>query len=138
MKKVINDVETQKDSAPNHEAGGEVGAHHFLFHIGVRPAGFVPKSQLNGEENMKENGHEKKDSRPPQNSRRMFEKLGVVVQFLRALENLQVSEQMSDDKSEKNEPRQGHNHFFPNGGLEKGHRWFNSNSKALLQCVRRP
>jgi hypothetical protein len=47
--------------------------------------------------------------------------LGVTIDPVRSEENLQVAEQMSDDKKDQNDAGDRDDHFLPNRGAIKGH-----------------
>ena len=77
-------------------------------------------ARLNGEVNVQEDGHEKKNPDDPEERAELTQMFRVTVDPLRPEKNLQVAEQMSDDEHDQNQPGDRDDHFLPDRRAIKG------------------
>lgn len=67
---------------------------------------------------MDTDGQEQPDPRHPQQPAGLMEEFCVTVDLVRVGENLEVADQMADDKPEQNHAGDGHENFPADGGAE--------------------
>jgi len=114
----VEDNKAQDDrAAPHHGAGGVGGAEIGFLHIADRASLSLQKPKLERRPDVQGDGDEESDARAPNESRERFKGGGVVIDFFRREKDLQVAEQVADDKAEKNDTRDGHYSFLADGGL---------------------
>src|SRR5262249_2227784 len=119
MSEVINDEREHDQAAHNHVARSPARFHVIpvVIRLGTRAAIF--DREQNGEINMQDHGREEGDSDEPEQGTEIAEVLRVTVDPIRSDKDLEVAEQMADDKNEQNHAGHGHDHFSADRRMTK-------------------
>src|SRR6266480_4142964 len=121
------EVEQVKDDEGEHDqsADDHVARRPACFHVVSVDVWFGSSApifdrELNRRVNMNCNGSEQKNSNCPKQRPKVAEMLRVTVYPIGSEKDLQIPEQMSDDKKNQNDAGDRDDHFFPNRGAIKG------------------
>jgi hypothetical protein len=117
MKQMVNDVEKYHDAAPNHGAGRHRTALWIKGFVRNRAGGAVKPRELNGQNDMQENGEKKHDTRGPKGLGHAVQKRRIMIDRVGPKKNLEIAGQVSRHKTEEDQAGDGHHDFLADGGL---------------------
>jgi len=117
VEEMENDEGENDGAAPDHGAGSIGGVSVDLFRVWDRTGGALETPELRGGPNVQGDGKEQDNASGPEQRPEIAERLGIVIDFFRREIDLQVAEEMADDKAEENEAGDGHDGLFADGGL---------------------
>ena len=114
----MEDDEGQDDrAAPIHGSGSIGGMEIGLFDVGNGPGFALEEPELECGPDVQNYGNEQDDAGAPEEEREGFQGSGVMIDFFGRLVNLQITEEVADDETEKDEAGDGHDGFLADGGL---------------------
>ena len=122
MQQMKNDERENDEPADHHVARREAGLHVFLLRVTFRSGAAILDRKLDREINVKNHRHEQNDADGPEQRAQIAQMLRVTVHPIRSQKNLQISEQMPDNKEDQNDPRDRDDEFFPDGRAIKSRR----------------
>src|SRR6266852_9571127 len=104
MGDMINDKREHDQSAHHHVARCEGGFCMLLVDVGFGSSASIIDCQPDRDVDVHNDRHEQKNPDYPKNRSEIAQMLRVTVDPIRAQEDLQISEQMSDDEKDQNDP----------------------------------
>ena len=114
----VEDEESEDDRAAPHHGARSVGRGNVgFFDISDGTRFFLEEPQLERGPDVKDDGEKECEASAPERAGMGLEKLGVMIDFFGWLVDLQVAEQVADDKAEENKTRDGHDGFLADSGL---------------------
>ena len=114
VRQMVNNKRQHDQSAHDHVSRGERGFYIFPVEVWLRPGTPVFNRQLDGHVSVNDNRDEQENADQPQQRAKVAQVLRVTVNPVRADENLEIAQQMSDNKEDQNDPSDGNDHFLPN------------------------
>ena len=119
MRKVISDKCEHDQPAHHHVTGSKRRFDVAFIRVGLGPGTAILNREQDREVNVKTNGDEKTSSNQPKERTQIVQVLRVTVDPIGSNENLQIPQQMSDDKKDQNDAGDGDDDFFSNRGAIK-------------------
>jgi hypothetical protein len=119
MRKVISDKCEHDQAAHHHVTGGKRRFDVAFIYVRLGPGTAILDRKQDREVNVKTNSDEKKSSNQPKERTQIVQVLRVTVDPIGSNENLQIPQQMSDDKKNQNGAGDGDDDFFSNRGAIK-------------------
>ena len=120
MEEVIDDKREDDQAAHDHVTRGEAGFDVFLVDVRLRPGAAIFNGELNSKINVKHDGADKKDADKPEQGAEIAQMLGVGIDPVGPEENLQVTQEVADDKQDQNNPGERHDHLLSDRRMTKG------------------
>jgi hypothetical protein len=112
-RQVIDDVHEDERPAPEHGARRVTGFHVLFHRVRNGPRSLARDGHLNRRDDMEDQRDQQHGTRDPEDLAGAFEKRGVGVQPLGPGEDLEVSQEVSDDEEEEDHAGDGHDHLLP-------------------------
>ena len=115
MEQVKDNEGEQDNAAHDHRARSESRFYNFLAPIARRTGAPIFDGKPDRVIDMHQDGEEKKRSNDPKQRTKSAQVLGVAINPVRPEKNLQVAEEMADDKKDENHPAHCHNQLPSDG-----------------------
>src|SRR4029077_2184113 len=120
MGEVINDEREHDEPAHHHVTRGERCLHVLPVQVRVRPGTPVLHRQMDRHPDVNNDGGEQEQTDYPKQRTKITQMLRVTIDPIRSYKNLQIPEQMSDDKKDQNDAGNRDDHFLSNRRAIKG------------------
>ena len=117
----VEDDEGQQDQPRvEHCPRGDRGLHGSRLHVRLTPGDTIHPRQLDRVDHMEDERGEQRDPEQPQQRPKVLELGGVGVDVFRRQEDLQVANQVDDDKADHHQASKCHDPFLADGRPVKG------------------
>src|SRR6267143_4208936 len=115
MRQMVNDKHQHNQTAYHHVPRSEASLDVFSFDVAVRTSAPILDREQDREINMERDRDEQNNPNDPEKNSEIAQMLGVIVDPTRAQENLEIAQQMTDDKQHQDHARDRNDHFFADG-----------------------
>src|SRR5215212_2056645 len=139
MGEVVDDEGEDDEAAQPHVTRSEGGFDVFFARVGHRSRLAVLEREPDREINVQHHVQEKKRTDQPKEGAERTQMLGVAVNPLGPEEDLQVPEEVADDKAEQNQAGERYDEFLPDRrAIKTGELSHNGDSTATLRWIAEP
>src|SRR5688572_29666894 len=114
---MADDEKTDHRAAQHHRAGARRALDIARLDVGDRPSCRLYRRELNRRPCMQQDGNQKKDTYPPEQSRTSMQRFRVVVHHLASQENLKVAKHVANEKSGEDQARHRHDRLLADCGI---------------------
>ncbi len=111
MEQVIDNKGEQDKSTHDHMSGSKGRLYHIFPAITLGPRALILDREPNGVVDMQQNDDDKKDANDPEEWAQVTQVLSIAIDPCRAEKDLEVAQEMTNNKENQDNSGRGHNDF---------------------------
>jgi len=117
VKQMEDEEGEDNGTAPHHGARSVGGSDVGLLDVGDGPRLLLEEPELEGRPDVQDDGEEEGEASAPEWTGVGLQEFRVVIDFLGRLIDLEIAEQVANDKAEEDEASDGHDGLLADSGL---------------------